>query len=177
MLTLTIDQLRQSLTDPNYIVAFIIDNNGEAVADKLRQMGFIASDRLGITNALNQMLADGRQADFINALTVPVDTSKLTPEQLATVSEMAQAMSNVSGQPGNYKSADGTTNWNAIFGGLATGTLAYLQLSGQTSVKPDNAQPKPPEAPKDSTTMWLLIGGGLLVLTVLIIILVKAKKG
>lgn len=177
MVALTLDQLRESLTNPDFAVAFIIDNNAEAVADKLRQMGFIASDEQGITVALNTMLADGRYNDFISALTVPVDTSKLTPEQLAVVGEMAQAMSRASGQPGQYKSGDGAFNWNALFGGLASGTLAYLQMSGQQSVKPENAIPKDPQGPKDNTLYWVLGIAGGIVLLIVAVLLIKAKKG
>ncbi len=180
MVANSLDQLRTSLLSPDYAVAFIIGNNPEAVADNVRQMGFIASDADGIVRALNAMLADGRGEDFIQALSVPVRTDRLTAEELAVLGEQSVAISRAYGKAAtgsnSYKDESGGFNWNALFGGLASGTLAYLQLNGANQVNPGAAQPTTPPPAKDNTLTWVLGGIAVIVLVVVVVIAIKASK-
>lgn len=173
----TNEQFRASLVDPDFGVAFIIGNNPEAIGDIIRQMGVVCSTPQDIVEALNGFLAGGQGELFVQALSVPVRMDRLSPEQLVIVAEQAQAISNVAGTP-MAKSADGGFNVAALFGGLATGYLSFLQLSGgQVNPTAAAGAAAPPPPPKKDNTMAIVLGGIALVVVILIVVaLVKAKK-
>ncbi len=175
---LTQQQFREGLSDPDFAVGFIINNNPEAVAERLRSMDFIVSDADGIVRALNELLANGDGARFIQALSVPVDTSTLSAEEQVILGQQSLAMANVAGAKSNNIKDDGGFNWGAVFGGLAQGTLFYLDQTGQATVDPQAGATNAaaPPAASSSNTMWWVLGGVLLV-AVIIAVLIIAKQG
>ena len=92
---LTISQFREALTNPDYIVGFIIANNPEAVADNLRGQGFIVSTPQDIVQALNALLERGDDALFEQALSVPLNEDRITPDELVVLAEQSDAMRRV----------------------------------------------------------------------------------
>jgi len=168
---LTISQFREALTNPDYIVGFIIANNPEAVADNLRGQGFIVSTPQDIVQALNALLERGDDALFEQALSVPLNEDRITPDELVVLAEQSDAMRRVAGK-GGAKSTD----WNAILGGLAAGALYYLNSSGTNTVKPTDPNTAPPTPPKkDNTALYVGIGIAVVVL-IIILLLVFRKK-
>lgn len=175
---LTIQQFREGLSDPDFAVGFIINNNPEAVAERLRSMDFIVSDADGIVRALNQLLAEDQGQRFVDALSVPVNIDVLSAEELAVLGQQSIAMANVAGaKSNNMKDEEGGFNWGALFGGLAQGTLFYLNSTGQGQVNPQagaaNAAANPPQA-KDNTLWWVL--GSVLLIIVVVAIIIIAKR-
>jgi hypothetical protein len=173
----TNEQFRASLVDPDFGVAFIIGNNPEDIGDNIRGMGVVCSTPNDIVQALNGFLEAGQGELFVQALNVPVRMDRLSPEQLVIVAEQAQAISNVAGKP-LAKSAEGGFNVNALFAGLATGYLTFLNASGTAQVNPNAAAgAAAPPAPKKDNTMAIVLGGIALVVVILIVVaVVKAKK-
>ena len=172
----TTDQLRAAFADPNFAVSFILENNSPAVADNIRAMGVVVSTQQDIANALNAFLADGRGDLFVQALSVPVNTDSISQETLMILAEAAQASSNIAGGP-TTKSANGGFDVNALFGGLATGTLFYLNQTGKPVNPTGTAANTPPAAARQDNTMtYVMIGVAVIVVVVVIIALVKAKK-
>lgn len=172
----TNEQFRASLVDPDFGVAFIIGNNPEDIGDNIRGMGVVCSTPNDIVQALNGFLEAGQGELFVQALNVPVRMDRLSPEQLVIVAEQAQAISNVAGRP-LVKSAEGGFNVNALFAGLATGYLTFLNASGTAQVNPNAAAGAAPPAPKQDNTMTIVLGLIALVVVILIVVaVVKAKR-
>jgi len=174
---ITLSEFRQALLDPNYAVGYIIANNPEAVADNLRNMGFIVSTPDDIIRALNALLERGDQALFIQALTVELNQERVTPEEMAVIAEQADAMLRAAGQKSTGAAQGGNFNWAALMGGLATGALFFLNSSGQNQVNPTNpTNPNtPPPPPKSNAGLYIGIGIGVVVL-IIILLLVFRKK-
>jgi hypothetical protein len=170
--SITFEQFRQGLADPNYAVGVMIANNPEDIADNLNNMGFNVSNFQDISNALNELLQKGQGNRFVEALSVKVRQDRMSPQEVAIVTQMGAAQMQVNG--GTAKSFD----LNAAFAGLATGALAYLAATGTNTVAPGAAagnQPPRPPAPPDNTGMWIGIGIGALVLVVVLILVMKKK--
>lgn len=166
------DLKTQLIVDPDAAISYIVFNNPEAVADRLRGEGFTIATEADYGEALNALLAKKAFDKFENALSVPFLTEGVDPGEVLAVKDAAIALNAKAGRNVN-KSLD----VGALFAGLATGTLLYLQESGQGTVNvgpSDNKPPAPPE--KDNTWMWIGIGIGVVILTVVVIVLVK-KKG
>lgn len=173
----TLDQLRIDLSTPDYGVAYIINNNPEEVADRLRAQGFIVSDADGMADALNELLAAGNTSGFRQALSVPVRLDRISPEEIAVLTETAVAMANAGGEP-ITKNSDGGFNVAALFGGLATGYLSYLTLTGQQQVNPQapNTNQQPQQPRQDNTMAWVLGIAAIVVVVVVVVMLTKGKK-
>lgn len=164
----------QLIADPaNAAIGYIVQNNGEAVADRLRALGFIVNGPKGIEDALNALLQANRTREFVQVLDVPFNTEDADPNEIAAVRDAVVALN---ARAGNRAPVD----VSALFGGLATGTLFYLNSTGQQTVgaKPpsDTGGNKPPEPKKDNTMLYVAIGGGLLLLAAIIIILIKRNS-
>lgn len=170
----TIDQLRQNLQTADYGVAYILANNAEDVADNLRSQGFIVSTADDITTALNEMLAAGNGAAFIAALSVPVRLDKISNEELGVVAQVAAGMANISGNP-LAKNSDGSFDVAALFGGLATGYLSYLTLTGQQQVNPQQAAQQPQQPRRHDNTLAIVLG--VVAVVVVIVVVVMLNKG
>lgn len=166
---LTFDQFRENLSDPNYALGVIIANNPEDVADNLNNMGFNVSNFDDIANALNALLEKGDKQKYIDALSVKIRQERMSPQEIAIVTQQGAAMMQVAG--GTAKSFD----WNAAFAGLATGTLTYLSATGGNRVAPTTPAATTPPKPADNTGMWVGIGIGVLVLIIILIIALKKK--
>lgn len=164
----------QLIADPaTYAIGYIVQNNGEAVAEKLRGMGFIVTGPKGIEDGLNALLAAGETGKFREALNVPFLTEDVDPNEVAAVRD---AVIGLNARSGTRSSVD----LGALFGGLATGTLWYLQQTNTQNVGPKppagTGGNKPPEPPKkDNTMLYIGVGVGLLLLVLLIIFLVKRQ--
>jgi hypothetical protein len=172
----TIDQLRQNLQTADYGVAYILANNAEDVADNLRSQGFIVSSADDITEALNAMLAAGNGAAFVQALSVPVRLDKISNEELGVVAQVASGMANISGKP-LPKNSDGSFDVAALFGGLATGYLSYLSLTGQQQVNPQQAANQPQQPRRPDNTLTIVLGVVAVVVVIVAIVLIsKGKK-
>ena len=163
----TLDQFRTGLSDPNFAVAFMVQNNPEGIADNLRNMGLVVSSPHDIVEALNGFLEAGDDQAFKDALNVPVVMERITPDELAVLGQQVPAMVRAAG--GQAKSFD----VNALFAGLATGTLYYLNQTGQTRVEAGPAVP--PAAPKQDNSTMYIIGGIVLVVIIVAIILLRKK--
>jgi hypothetical protein len=170
----TIEQLRMNLMTPDYGVAYIIANNAEDVADNLRSQGFIVSDADGIVEALNSLLAAGNRTGFISALSVPVRLDRITDQELAVLAEASKGVSDAAGMP-MAKNSDGSFDVGALFGGLATGYLSYMQLSGQQQVNPQQAAANQPPAPPRDNSMSLVLG--IIAIVVVVVVVVMISKG
>lgn len=170
--SITFEQFRQGLADPNYAVGVMIANNPEDIADNLNNMGFNVSTPEDISNALNALLEKGEGQKFIQALSVKVRQDRMSSQEVAIVTQMGAAQMQANG--GTAKAFD----INAAFAGLATGALAYLAATGTNTVAPGAAAaggaPKPP-VPPDNSGMWIGIGIGVLVLVVVVLLLMKKK--
>jgi F0F1-type ATP synthase membrane subunit c/vacuolar-type H+-ATPase subunit K len=175
---LTLDQFRLGLQDPNFAVAVIIGNNPEDVADRLRNMGLIVSSADDITIALNALLDAGNYTGFRDALSVPLRADRMSGDEIAVLQQQVPSMVRAAG--GDMKSTGqgqgNAFNLNALFAGLATGTLAYLNATGQQQVQPGTAANAQQPAPaKDNTTMYIVIG--VVVVLVIVAIIAFKKKG
>jgi hypothetical protein len=170
---ITLDQYRAQLSDPDAAVAVILSNNPEDVAEKLRNMGLVVSGVDGLAEALNTLLAANDGKGFVDALSVPVRKDRISADELEVLTQTSQAMMRANGGI-TAKSLD----LNALFAGLATGTLAYLQSTGATNVQPGAAAGATPPVPpkKDNTTMWIVGGIAALILVVIVIVVLKKTK-
>src|SRR5262245_53493205 len=80
---------QQLNTDPNAMVGFILANNSADVAERLAHMGFPVTNDKDLTTALNALLDQGRKADFITALSVPVDPDAMPPAVIGVARTVA----------------------------------------------------------------------------------------
>lgn len=173
----TPEQLRLSLAEPNFGVAFMIENNPGAIADNLRGMGFIVSDSDGIVEALNTLLARGDGALFVQALSVPVVTDRLSAEEVAIVMEQGIAMGNIGGAPlKSTTQPGGGFNVGAAFAGLAAGYLTYMSTSGQQQVNPQQAAAQQTPAPQPTNYTPIIIGVLVVVAVIAVIYFLSKKK-
>ncbi len=89
---MTVKTLRdQLLSNPAFVVNYIVENNPGAVEDRLRAMGFIISTPDDIFETLSELLRDGRLDDFREALTVPILTDGRDAAELAIVADISKA--------------------------------------------------------------------------------------
>lgn len=168
---MTDSELKSGLTDPNYGVGYIIGNNPQPIAERLRDMGFVVSTPDDIAQALNALLQRGDGALFIQALSVPMMLDETDPAEAVIVADTARAMRRMAGA----KSLGDATaeDW---FGGLAAGYLAVLQSTG-ASVDPQTTTAVAPQATKpDNTLMYVLGAVGAVLIIVLVVMAVKAAK-
>lgn len=157
---------------PQAAVGYIIENNPEAVAENLRGLGFVVTGPKGIEDGLNALLDAGRTREFVQALSVPFLTADVDPNEVAAVRDAVLAMNAASGRRQSVDPA-------ALFGGLATGILAYIQAT-QTAGKPPGTGTTPTTStntpPKqDRTMLYIGIGVGLIGLVLLIAFLIKRQ--
>lgn len=167
------DLKAQLMADPNAAINYIVNNNPDAVVDRLRGYGFNVAKWEDIGAALNEMLERGEKQKFIDVLNVPFITENADPSDVLAVKDAAIAL-NAQAGTNVAKSMDVA----ALFGGLATGTLFYLGQTGQqVQVKPaDGSQPPKPPA-KDKTWLYVGIGVAVVVAIVVSIIILKKKNG
>lgn len=166
------DLKTQLIADPSAAISYIVNNNPDAVIDVLRGYGFNIARFDDIEDALNTLLKRGENDKFLHALSVPFITENADPGEVIAVKDASIALNARAG-----KNVAKKFDVNALFAGLANGTLTYLeQTDGKVNVKPDNGsgKGKDPEKPKSQT--WLYIGIGAAALTVLIIILLLLRK-
>jgi ABC-type antimicrobial peptide transport system permease subunit len=187
---MTTDELKaRLLTDPDYIFSYILANNPAAVTENFRGLGFTISSDTDVFNALNELLETGEDAKAIAAFSVPMLTDQVDPAEVVVVQQASQALGNVNGMHTKSASQDGTGSGfdiGALFTGLATGALAYLNASGTNKVNQaatngtaqTSATATAAAAAKatQQKTMWTIIGIGGAVLLVVVILVLRAKK-
>jgi len=141
MVTLTPQRLQQLLTiDPSFIVNFIIGNNPNAVADKLSDViGTRPSGPKGVGQALQFLLDTGKDNEFVEALSVPLDLGEMNADQVTAVF----------GAVGMRATRD------ELAGGLALNALR-LYRSIDTGSAPEDAAPAAPKSNPATTTSMAL---------------------
>lgn len=89
---MTLKTLRdQLLSNPSFVVSYIVANNPGAVEDQLRSMGYAPESPDAIFLALNELLEQGREEDFRRALEVPILTDGVDSAELAVLADVAKA--------------------------------------------------------------------------------------
>lgn len=73
-------------SDPSWIAQFIAINNPSDVADRIADAGLNRPVGLnGIIQGLQALLDNGRANEFVHVLSVPLDLTGLTPDQLTAI--------------------------------------------------------------------------------------------
>lgn len=181
-----IKDLKEGLmTDPNYAVQFLIENNSPAIIERLQSMGFTVSTPDDVYEALNAMLEQGQRDRFLDALNVPLQTDTLD-DAAATVALNA-ASGFLRGTPGAKKASGGEgIGWDDVGVGLATGVLAMLGAGGNNRLaQPDAAQQEAMRRAMDEaaakqraqTTMIVVVLIVVVVLVIGIAVFMNRKKG
>jgi|GEM_PF-7092491 len=184
---MTTDELKaRLLTDPDYIFSYMLGNNPAAITANLRGLGFTIASDADVFNAINALLENGQDEQLRAAFSVPMLTDQVDPAEMVVVQQASQALGNVNGMATKSASQDGGFDVGALFAGLATGALAYLNASGAGQVSQTSttgtaqtgaAAAAAAEAKaKQQKTMWTIIGIAGAVLVV-VLILVFRKKG
>jgi hypothetical protein len=183
----TVTTLREKLlSNPGFIVSYILHNNPNAVVERLRGMGFTVGNADQAFNAINALLEKGEGEKAVEALSVPMLTADLDPAEVAIAQEVAQAHYRASNAVSGNRQRDALQfDASNIFAGLATGFLTTYQLAGGNG--PVKASPTSQvEAAKDQaaadqakakrTNTLIVVGGIVLVVVVVIIAVVISRK-
>lgn len=136
--TISASQLYTALTtDPQFAIGFILENNPEAVARNLMAMGFDAPRDEGDMRAnLAGMINAGQGNLFVQALSVPLITTNLLPEQVAVVLDVDQTLKGNPTIQRSWQLRDEPVTAQDVISGIATGIL--VMLNGGNEV-PGNA--------------------------------------
>lgn len=146
---MVIKDLRDALTSNwNLALNYIVSNNGPAVADRLRALGFSVGTDDDIFECVQILIDDKRLGDLKWALSVPMRTERIDPAEASVVLEVGSGMrrayqgrtkANVdedNSPPPEGASANGTNTadtapadgetFSTVFGAIATGVTGIL---------------------------------------------------
>jgi len=197
---MTLKTLRdQLLSNPHFVVSYIVGNNPGAVEDRLRAMGFTISTEDDIFETLNELLRDGRTEEFREALTVPILTDGRDAAELAVLADVAKAnmqATSPDGQMPMAKSIQGpwsqgpmgatseaddgsssTSFWNTqaasgLLSGLFNLGAGFMTSQGLYQTPTNNVAPPPA---KKSNTMWVVVLVGVVLIGTVWYFLKKSK--
>ncbi len=177
------DLKKKLLTEPSFVVSFILDNNPEEVRERLTEIGYTVANKDEMIDAINDIIARGDMSQFTQALSVTLITENYDPIYDAAIEEAAEEIVNrmilKSNTTTGTENTESNFNINNILGIISGGITGYLQ-SGYNSVNPYNStqyNPNPINSQtnsKSNTLYWIV---GVLLLAVIIgVIIYFARK-